>query len=260
MATITGEGLITAIFYAVFRFALFRGEGLSDHAAEGDGTAAAVAGRHIRIRVGVVRARVDARDVQALNRFAVVVDGLEVFVDRNAVERAQHVARSANAIERRRANCRQTMRVFSEIGVDARVVILVLALDGFLQRLGGQAKAFREFFNGVCHHDIAILDQAIVDALGGFERHIPAPEVRVFERESGEQAFEDRLLQLAEDARLTEREREVFGLLARGRNARYIQETLVVSYNTVKTHVSHVYAKLGVHSQQELIDVVESGA
>lgn len=68
------------------------------------------------------------------------------------------------------------------------------------------------------------------------------------------------LIQLAEDARLTEREREVFGLLARGRNARYIQETLVVSYNTVKTHVSHVYAKLGVHSQQELIDVVESGA
>ena len=38
------------------------------------------------------------------------------------------------------------------------------------------------------------------------------------------------------------------------------QETLVVSYNTVKTHVSHVYAKLGVHSQQELIDIVESGA
>lgn len=88
----------------------------------------------------------------------------------------------------------------------------------------------------------------------------PAPEVHVVERESGEQAFEDRLLQLAEDAHLTEREREVFGLLARGRNARYIQETLVVSYSTVKTHVSHVYAKLGVHSQQELIDVVESGA
>lgn len=38
------------------------------------------------------------------------------------------------------------------------------------------------------------------------------------------------------------------------------QETFVVSYNTVKTHVSHVYAKLVVNSQQELIDVVESGA
>lgn len=82
---------------AVFRFALFRGEGLSDHAAEGDGAAAAVAGRHVRIRVGIVRTRVDARDVQAFNRLAIVVDSLEVFVDRNAVECAQHVARSANA-------------------------------------------------------------------------------------------------------------------------------------------------------------------
>ena len=96
-----------------FPLLLFRGEGFSDQAAEGDGAAAAVAGRHIRIRVGVVRARVDARDVQALNRLAVVVDGLEVFVDRNAVERAQHVARSANAIERRRANCRRLCGVFA---------------------------------------------------------------------------------------------------------------------------------------------------
>ena len=136
---------------AVFHFALFRGEGLSDHAAEGDGAAAAVAGRHIRIRVGIVRTRVDARDVQALNRLSVVIDGLEVFVNRNAVERAQHVARSANTIERRRANCRQAMRVFSEIGVDARVVILVLALDGLLQRFGGQAKAFRKLLNGIGH-------------------------------------------------------------------------------------------------------------
>lgn len=157
---------------SVFRFALFRGEGLSNHAAEGDGAAAAVAGRHIRIRVGVVRARVDARDVQALNRLSVVIDGLEVFVNRNAVERAQHVARSVNTIERRRANCRQAMRVFSEIGVDARVVILVLAFDGLLRCLGGQAKAFRKLLNGIGHHDIAILDQAFVDALGSFERHI----------------------------------------------------------------------------------------
>ena len=157
---------------SVFHFALFRGEGLSDHAAEGDGAAAAVAGRHIRIRVGIVRTRVDARDVQAFNRLAIVVDSLEVFVNRNAVERAQHVARSANAIERRRANCRQAMRVFSEIGVDARVVILILALDGLLQRFGRQAKAFRKLLNGIGHHDIAILDQAFVDALGSFERHI----------------------------------------------------------------------------------------
>ena len=87
---------------AVFHFALFRGKGLSDHAAEGDGAAAAVAGRHIRIRVGIVRTRVDARDVQAFNRFAIVVDSLEVFVDRNAVERAQNGA--VRIADKRRAS------------------------------------------------------------------------------------------------------------------------------------------------------------
>ena len=33
-------------------------------------------------------------------------------------------------------------------------------------------------------------------------------------------------------------------------------ETVGVSYNTVKTHVAHIYTKLGVHSHQELIDLV----
>lgn len=46
-------------------------------------------------------------------------------------------------------------------------------------------------------------------------------------------------------------------MLAHGRNAPYIQEWLVLSRNTVKTRVQNIYAKLGSHSQQELIDVVE---
>lgn len=56
---------------------------------------------------------------------------------------------------------------------------------------------------------------------------------------------------------LTPRETEILGLLAHGRNGPFIQENLVLSRNTVKTHVSNIYAKLGVHSQQELIDMVE---
>ncbi len=46
-------------------------------------------------------------------------------------------------------------------------------------------------------------------------------------------------------------------MLARGRDRAYIEEALVVSRNTVKAHVKHVYAKLGIHSHQELIDLVE---
>lgn len=36
-----------------------------------------------------------------------------------------------------------------------------------------------------------------------------------------------------------------------------IQEKLFLSHNTVKTHVRHIYAKMDIHSQQELIDIVE---
>lgn len=63
--------------------------------------------------------------------------------------------------------------------------------------------------------------------------------------------------EVARAFRLTPREGEILGLLAHGRNAPYIQEKLVLSRNTVKTHVQNIYAKLGVHSRQELIDVVE---
>lgn len=57
---------------------------------------------------------------------------------------------------------------------------------------------------------------------------------------------------------LTPREVEVLMLLSRGRSGPYIQEKLCVSYNTVKAHVKHIYQKTGVHTQQELIDLVEN--
>ncbi|NBJ66491.1 hypothetical protein D5273_05100 [Enterorhabdus caecimuris] len=57
---------------------------------------------------------------------------------------------------------------------------------------------------------------------------------------------------------LTPRESEVFALLAQGRTVGVIREKLVISLNTARFHTKNIYAKLGVHSQQELIDVVEA--
>lgn len=59
---------------------------------------------------------------------------------------------------------------------------------------------------------------------------------------------------------LTNREREVLGMLARGHNGYHVRDELHLSYNTVKAHVRHTYQKLDVHSQQELIDLVEREA
>jgi DNA-binding CsgD family transcriptional regulator len=56
---------------------------------------------------------------------------------------------------------------------------------------------------------------------------------------------------------LTARECEVFELYARGRDCSYVSEALYVSEHTVKSHVYHIYQKMDIHSQQELISIVE---
>jgi NarL family two-component system response regulator LiaR len=50
---------------------------------------------------------------------------------------------------------------------------------------------------------------------------------------------------------LTERERDVLALLVEGLNNRQIADRLVVSPSTIKSHVSHILAKLGVASRTE---------
>ena len=62
---------------------------------------------------------------------------------------------------------------------------------------------------------------------------------------------------LARRHRLTSREQDVFQLLARGRNRAFIRKELVIGDETVKSHVKAVYRKFEVHSQQELINLVE---
>ena len=57
---------------------------------------------------------------------------------------------------------------------------------------------------------------------------------------------------------LSPRETDVFLLLAKGRNRAYIANELSIGDETVKSHIKSLYRKLGVHSQQELIDMVDS--
>lgn len=69
--------------------------------------------------------------------------------------------------------------------------------------------------------------------------------------------FKCQCAKVAENAALTPRETEVLCFMAKGRNAKYIASQLYISERTVKTHGYHIYQKLGIHSQQELIDLVE---
>lgn len=62
---------------------------------------------------------------------------------------------------------------------------------------------------------------------------------------------------LIERFELSPRESEVLVAFAHGRNVSYLAQTLVLSPNTIRTHSKTLYAKLGVHSKQELVTLVE---
>jgi DNA-binding NarL/FixJ family response regulator len=64
----------------------------------------------------------------------------------------------------------------------------------------------------------------------------------------------------AELALLTEREREVFLLVARGRSNQEIAAELFISPATAKTHVNRVMSKLHAHDRAQLVILAyESG-
>ncbi|MFR5091991.1 MAG: helix-turn-helix transcriptional regulator [Adlercreutzia equolifaciens] len=62
---------------------------------------------------------------------------------------------------------------------------------------------------------------------------------------------------LAEAYQLSPRETDVLRCLAMGYNSSTTASKLSISWNTVRTHTRNVYGKLGVHSQQELIALVD---
>jgi DNA-binding NarL/FixJ family response regulator len=57
---------------------------------------------------------------------------------------------------------------------------------------------------------------------------------------------------------LSRRETEVMFFLAKGHNRIYIQEKLFISEGTTKTHIHHIYKKLDIHNQQDLMKLVET--
>ncbi len=70
--------------------------------------------------------------------------------------------------------------------------------------------------------------------------------------------FQQKCDAVAEAYSLTNRQTEVLHLLAKGRNAAYIQKQLVISQHTAKAHIYSIYKKTDTHSQQDLMDLVES--
>ncbi|WP_102379371.1 helix-turn-helix transcriptional regulator [Raoultibacter timonensis] len=70
------------------------------------------------------------------------------------------------------------------------------------------------------------------------------------------QTITERCQEVASEHGLSPREAEVFLLLAQGRTCSFIQDELVLAESTVKTHMSHIYAKMDVSGRQGMMDLV----
>jgi DNA-binding CsgD family transcriptional regulator len=70
--------------------------------------------------------------------------------------------------------------------------------------------------------------------------------------------FEAHCARIARAYDLTRREEDVLRLLMEGCTFAQAADSLVVSLNTVKSHVRHLYAKMGVTGKQDLLDKVSS--
>ena len=85
------------------------------------------------------------------------------------------------------------------------------------------------------------------------ERHLSSDSLKAHRA-----PFTQRCHLVADTFLLSQRELEILCLLAKGRNAAYVQKELVISEGTVRTHMRNIYRKLDVHSQQELMDLVDT--
>lgn len=86
---------------------------------------------------------------------------------------------------------------------------------------------------------------------------LPSEDASTEEDDQERGGFYRRCEELSEQYLLSAREKEVLFILAKGHNANFIQEKLCVSKSTAKTHINHIYKKMDIHTQQELLTMVE---
>ena len=100
------------------------------------------------------------------------------------------------------------------------------------------------------HHSSAALNNPHTFDLDTNSAQQPAGKKR--------RAFYEKCQIVANTYMLSAREQEVLFYLAKGYNAALIQEKLYISEGTAKTHMRHIYRKLDIHTQQDLMRVVEA--
>lgn len=146
-------------------------------------------------------------------------------------------------------------RAFNLLGILIGYVFAAFAFSETLQ--AGEGVGTILAFSGLMF--VFVIASAFI-----LEDHYPissdvADEEEVIEESSipKRDSWDERCAQVAEKYSLSPRQAEVLGLLSKGRNTVYIQEKLVISHYTAKAHIYNIYQKIGIHSRQELLNLIE---
>jgi two-component system, NarL family, response regulator NreC len=126
---------------------------------------------------------------------------------------------------------------------DARVLVLSMQDDPRYVREAFDAGASGYVLKEAADTEVV----AAVRAVAAGDRYLhPSLGARLFAADSAER-------RRAEDDPLSDREREVLGLLALGHTNQEIAKMLFISVRTAETHRAHIMRKLGLGSRAELV-------
>jgi len=84
-----------------------------------------------------------------------------------------------------------------------------------------------------------------------FENYAPKEETK-------SNYFQQKIDMLAAKYELTTRQKEILAILAKGHSVDFISQELYISKATVKSHTYTIYKKLGVHTREEVMQLVEN--
>ncbi len=121
------------------------------------------------------------------------------------------------------------------------------------------------FPNSIMTYFVSEMSMSIIGFCGAYAVVLAAIFLPALQRKFGESgainssgAFKLKAEEIADKYDLTPRQSEVFKLLYKGRNAEHIARILCISSSTAKTHIYSIYSKMGIHSQQELMNIIDS--
>ena len=129
-------------------------------------------------------------------------------------------------------------------------LLLILSIDMYVPALPSMQRAFDVSAALVALAGVAVLYAYLFLFT---DRDMAALSVVIAQSDRFEEACD----LIARTAKLSKREAEILPLALRGRTAERIAGEFFISKNTVDTHLRRIYAKCGVHTRQELIDLGE---